>query len=69
MQRELEMDLNMRITESQYEALKTEAETSGDSLEEWLHTTVMQGIKDIEIYFRSENLREKLYKKLDRDTS
>jgi hypothetical protein len=34
MQKEIEMDLGFRITESQYEALKTMAEASGDSLEE-----------------------------------
>jgi hypothetical protein len=61
MQNELDMDLRIRITESQYEVLKTVAEASGD-----LHTTVIQGIQsDIELYFgHSETITEKLYKKI-----
>jgi hypothetical protein len=42
---ELEMDLRIRLTESQYEALKTVAEASGDTLDEYLHT-----VKRISIY-------------------
>ena len=66
MQKELEMDLRVRITESQYEALKAVAEASGDSLDEWLHTCVIQGIEsDIDLYFgKSESIKEKLYKKV-----
>lgn len=66
MQKELEMDLRIRITESQYEVLKVVAEASGDSLEEWLHTCVVQGIEaDIELYFsHSKAITEKLYKKV-----
>jgi predicted HicB family RNase H-like nuclease len=41
MQKELEMDLRVRITESQYEAMKAEAEASGDTLDEWLQSTVI----------------------------
>ena len=60
------MDLKIKITEPQYEALKAVAEASGDSLDEWLYTTVIQGIEaDFELYFgTSENIKEKLYKKL-----
>ena len=60
MQKEIDMDLRVQITESQYEALKTVAEASGDTLEEWLHTTVIQGIEaDIELYFgHSKTIRE-----------
>jgi hypothetical protein len=67
MQKQLEMDLKVRLTESQYEALKTVAEASGDSLDEWLHTCVIQGIKsDIDLYFgHSEAIKEKLNKKLE----
>ena len=66
MQKELDMDLRVRITESQYEALKTVAEASGDSLDEWLHTCVIQGIEsDIDLYFgKSESIKEKLYKQV-----
>jgi hypothetical protein len=66
MQKEIEMDLRVRITESQYEALKTVAEASGDTLDEWLHTCVIQGIEsDIDLYFgKSESIKEKLYKKV-----
>jgi hypothetical protein len=66
MQKQLEMDLKISITESQYEALKTVAEASGDSLDEWLHTCVIKGIEsDIDLYFgKSESIKEKLYKKV-----
>jgi hypothetical protein len=57
MQKELDMDLRVRITV---------AEASGDSLEDWLHTTVIQGIEsDIDLYFgHSEAIKEKLYKQV-----
>jgi hypothetical protein len=66
MQKELDMDLRVRITESQYEALKTVAEASGDTLDEYLHTSIIQAIQsDIDLYFgKSESIKEKLYKKI-----
>ena len=66
MQKEIDMDLRVRITESQYEALKVVAEASGDTLHEWLHSTVIGGIEsDIDLYFgKSESIKEKLYKKV-----
>ena len=66
MQKEIDMDLRIRITESQYEALKSVAEASGDTLDEWLHSTVIGGIdSDIDLYFgKSESIKEKLYKKV-----
>jgi len=65
MQKEKDMDLRVRITESQYEVLKTVAKASGDTLDEWLHTTVIQGIQsDIDLYFRSKTIQEKLYKEV-----
>jgi hypothetical protein len=70
MQKEIEMDLRVSITESQYEALKIVAEASGDTLDEWLHTTVIGGIEsDIDLYYgKSENIKEKLYKQVgDKD--
>ena len=50
----------MRKIESQFEAIKTVAEDSGDTQEEWLHTCVLQGIKpDIYLcYGTSESIRE-----------
>ena len=51
-QKQLEMDLRVKLTESEYEAIKTVAEASGDTLEEWLHTFVLQGIEsDIDLYY------------------
>jgi hypothetical protein len=41
--KQLEMDLRVRLTESQYEVLKTLANASGDTPDEWLHTCVIQG--------------------------
>ena len=70
MQNEPDMDLRVRLTESQYEAMKAVAEASGDSLDEWLHTCVIQGIEsDIDLYFgKSESIKEKLYKQVgDKD--
>jgi hypothetical protein len=64
MQKQLEMDLRVHITESQYEVLKTLANASGDTPDEWLHTTVIQGLEsDIDLYFgTSKTIREKLFK-------
>jgi hypothetical protein len=66
MQKELEMDLRIRLTESQYEVLKTVAEASGDTLDEWLYATVLGGFEsDIDLYYgKSENIKEKLYKQV-----
>jgi hypothetical protein len=63
------MDLRIRITESQYEALKTVAEASGDTLDEYLHSCVIQGIEsDIHLYFgHSKAIKEKLYKQVGGD--
>ena len=60
------MDLRVRLTESQSEALKAVAEASGDTANEWLYTCVLQGIEsDIELYFsHSKAIKEKLYKKV-----
>ena len=60
------MDLRVRITESQYEALKIVAEASRDTLDEWLHATVIGGIEsNIDLYYgKSENIKEKLYKQV-----
>jgi hypothetical protein len=36
-------------------ALKTVVEASGDTLDEWLHTSVIQAIEsDVDLYFRQE---------------
>jgi hypothetical protein len=66
MQEEPDMDLRVRLTESQYEALKTVAEASGDTLDEWLHICVIQGIEtEIELYYsHSKAIKEKLYKQV-----
>jgi len=63
---ELEMDLRIRLTESQYEVLKTVSEASGDTPDEWLHAAVIGGMElDIDLYFgHSKAIKEKLYKKL-----
>jgi hypothetical protein len=70
MQKEIEMDLRIRITESQYEAMKVIAEASGDTLDEYLHSCVIQGMgSDIDLYFgHSKAIKEKLYKQVgDKD--
>lgn len=65
-QKELEMDLQTRLTESQYEVLNTLANVSGDTPDEWLHTTVIQGLyTDIDLYFGTiETIQGKLFKML-----
>ena len=70
-EKELEMDLRVHITESQYEALKTVAEASGDTLDEWLHTCVLQGIEsDIDLYYgKMKTIKEMLFKKIGVDYS
>jgi hypothetical protein len=51
-QKELEMDLHVKLIESQYEVLKTLANAAGDTPDEWLHEAVIQMIgADIELYF------------------
>jgi predicted HicB family RNase H-like nuclease len=70
MQKEIDKDLRVRITESQYEALKAVAEASGDTLDEYPQSCVIQGIEsDIDLYYgKSENIKEKLYKQVgDKD--
>ena len=66
MQKELKMELHVRLTESQYEAMKTVAEASGDTLDEWLHTCVLQGIEsDIDLYYgKMGTIKEMLFKKI-----
>ena len=66
MQKQLEMDLRVSITESQYEALKAVAEASGDTLDEYLHSCVIQGIEaDSDLYFgRSKAIKESYTNKL-----
>ena len=70
MQKQLEMDLRVHLTESQYEALKAVAEASGDTLDEYLQSCVIQGIEsDIDLYFgHSKAIKEKLHKQVgDKD--
>jgi hypothetical protein len=64
MQKQLDMDLRVHLTESQYEVLKTVANASGDTPDEWLHTTVIHGLEsDIDLYFgTSKTIIEKLFK-------
>ena len=66
MQKELDMDLRVRLTESQYEALKAVAEASGDTLDEWLHSYCNQEVlqSDIDLYFgKSESYQRKAIQK------
>jgi hypothetical protein len=66
MHKELEMDLRVRLSESQYEAMKVIAEASGDTLDEYLHSCVIQGMgSDIDLYFgHSKATKEKLYRQV-----
>jgi hypothetical protein len=59
-------EFQIRLTEPQYEVLKTIAELSGDSIDEYLQTVVIQGLQsDIELYLgNSKNVTEIMYKKL-----
>ncbi len=67
MQKELEMDLRVRLSESHYEVLKTIAEASGDTISEYVHSEIIQTLEaDIDMYFRhSKTLKERLFKKLE----
>ena len=44
-EKELELDLRVQLTESQYEVLKTVANAFGDTPDEWLFTTVIQDLQ------------------------
>ena len=44
------MDLRVRLTESQYEVLKTVAKASGDTPDKWLHTAVYRVLNLIWTY-------------------
>ena len=67
MQKQIEMELKVRLTESQYEVLKTLASASGDTPDEWLQSCVIQGLEsDIDLYFGvSKAIKEKLFKMAD----
>ena len=62
-QKQLEMELKVRLTGSQYEALKTLANASGYTPEKWLHDAVVQSLgADIDVYFgTSKTIKEKLF--------
>jgi hypothetical protein len=59
-------EFQVRLTDPQYEVLKTIAELAGDSIDEYLQTVVLQGLAaDIELYLgNSENVTEIMYKKI-----
>jgi hypothetical protein len=59
-------EFQIRLTDPQYEVLKTISELSGDSIDEYLQTVVIQGLQsDIELYLgNSKNVTEIMYKKL-----
>jgi hypothetical protein len=67
MQNGLEINLMVPLTQSQYEVLKTVANASGDTIADYLHSAVIDGIEaDIELYFGvSKSIKEKLYKQLE----
>jgi hypothetical protein len=52
------------LTQGQFEVLKTLANASGDTPDEWLHSAVIGGLEsDIDLYFgTSKTIREKLFK-------
>jgi hypothetical protein len=59
-------DFHIHLTEPQVEVLKEVSEASGDTIDEYLHCEVIQGMQsDIDLYFgRSQAIKEKLHKKL-----
>jgi hypothetical protein len=54
------------LTEPQYEVLRAVTRASGDTVQEWLQTCVIQGLEsDIELYFgTSEAITKDLNSKL-----
>ena len=67
MQKQIDMDLRIHITESRSQVLKTVAGASGDTLDEYLHSCLIESMEaDIDVYFgTSKAIKEKLYKKLE----
>jgi hypothetical protein len=59
-------EFQIRLTDPQYEVLRTITELSGDSIDEYLQTVVIQGLQsDIDLYLgNSKNVTEIMYKKL-----
>jgi hypothetical protein len=59
-------EFQIRLTDPQYEVLKTISELSGDSIDEYLQTAIIQGLQsDIDLYLgNSKNVTEIMYKKL-----
>lgn len=59
-------EFQIRLTEPQSEVLKTITELSGDTIDEYLQTVVIQGLQsDIDLYLgNSKNIQEIMYKKL-----
>ena len=59
------MDLRVRLRIA-YEVLKTLVEASWDTLDEYIHSEISQGIEsDIYLYFqKSKNIKERPYEKV-----
>jgi hypothetical protein len=60
-------DFRIRLTDAQVEVLKMVSEASGDTIEEYLHSEIIQGMQsNIDLYFaHSKAIKEKLNKKLE----
>jgi hypothetical protein len=58
--------LKIQLTDPQFEVLKSISELSGDTIDEYLQTVVIQGLQsDIDLYLgHSKNVTEIMYKKL-----
>jgi hypothetical protein len=56
----------IRLTDPQFEVLKSISELSGDTIDEYLQTVVIQGLlSDIDLYLgNSKNVKEIMHKKL-----
>lgn len=53
-------NFRVRLTDSQYEVLKKVIESSRDTLEEWLHSTVIGGLEtDIDLFWGQQKHQRK----------
>ena len=61
------MDFHIHLTDQQVVVLRAISTASGDTIDEYLHSEIIQGMQsDIDSYFgESQTLKEKLYKQLE----
>jgi hypothetical protein len=63
----VKVDFHIHLTDQQVEVLRALSAASGDTIDEYLHSEIIQGMQsDIDSFFgESQAIKEKLYKQLE----